>query len=267
MRIIKYRNRIHNEIVELEVSDEVAKFLHADSRRQKRKLQEDYANIAFSLDDMPESENEESLTYHELVADKNVDLERDIENAEFSKIVWNVVDKLEEKQKSAIKLLFEYNYTQKAVANKLGMTASAFTQFRDTALKHLHILFSYDKDFALTEYYQAHYKQFADDVIAELENEMKTANKVNNFEINLNNVESLMKSVTQIDKISDKLGVEIPDETTKLFKYMTDTIQGFFKDLKKNGKYDNKNTNILNLIPQVIENEIDKQKNKEDKDK
>ena len=239
MRKIQYYDKINKEVVELEVNDEVTKFLQADRKRLIRQAKEDRKYFAFSLDDYTKFNDEELLSIGELIADENLDIEREIEKKEFSKIIWNVVGKLESRQANAIKMIYKHGYKSK------DMSYSAFTQFKDTALKHLHILLSYDKDFAKTEYYERHYKHFADDVIKQLKQEIETENK--EFSINLNNVYDLMKNVTQMNKITERLGVNIPEKTITLLNEMTKPVAEFFKALKQNGKFKDSGQSNLNI--------------------
>ena len=254
MRVIKYYDKINNEVVELEVNDDVSKFLQADRKRLVRQAEEDRKHLAFSLDDYTKFNDEELLSVGELIADKSLDIEREIEKKEFSKIIWNVVGKLQTKQANAIKMIYKQGYKSKEVADTLNMSYSAFTQFKDTALKHLHILLSYDQSFAKTEYYERHYKHFTDDVIKQVRQEIASENKV--LSINLNNVYDLMKDVTQMNKITERIGVNIPEKTITLLNEMTKPVAEFFKYLKQNGKFKDSEqsnlkipvTELLNLI-------------------
>lgn len=243
MRVVKYYDRINKQLLELEVNDEVAKFLHSDNRRLSRQGQKDRENIVLSLDDQTDYNGEEALTYHELIPDEKAYVDKILEQKEFSRIVWKVVDKLEEKQAKAIKGYFKIGYRAKELADYLGMSTSAFTQFKDTALKHLHILLSYDEEFRSTTYYELHYKDFADDVIKQVKQSLQD----DTLQINLNSVLSLMKGVTQLNKITKSIGIEIPEETCKQLESMTKPVWNFIKDLKKNGKYVEGNENFLNI--------------------
>lgn len=255
MRTIKYYDRINKQLLEIEVSDEVAKFLHADNKRLSRRGQKDKENIALSLDAYSHHEGKEALTYGELIADENAYVDKHLEEEDFSNIVWSVVDKLESKQAESIKMLYLNERKAKAVARHFGMSQSAFSQFKDTALKHLHILLSYDEEFRKTIYYERHYKDFAEDVINQAKREISNNET---YSINLNNVFDLMKSVTQINKITEKIGIEIPETTLKQLEYMTKPVWGFFKELKKNGKFDPDKQNFLNIPTNEITKIINK---------
>jgi len=244
LRAIKYYDRINQQMIELEVSDEIAKFLQNDSKRRSRSGKKDKENIALSLNAYSHYEGKEALTYGDLIADKNAYVDKHLEEDDFSNIVWKVVDKLENKQAESIKMLYLNERKPKAVARYLGMSRSAFSQFKDTALKHLHILLSYDKEFRKTNYYENHYKDFAEDVINQVKRELSNSET---YSINLNNVFDLMKSVTQINKITEKIGVEIPEKTLKQLECMTKHVWGFFKELKKNGTFDPDKQNFLNI--------------------
>lgn len=243
MRVIKYYDRIHKQMLELEVSDEVAKFLHADNRRLSRQGQRDKEYIALSLDAPTEYNGEEALTYGEIIPDPNAYIDKIYEQKEFSKCIWRIVDKLEKKQAIALKMYYKIGYRAKEVADYLGMTTSAFTQFKETALKHLHIQLSYDNQFRHTSYYEVHYKNFANDVI----NQVKESLDNNKISINLNNVLDLMKNVTQLNKITEKIGIQISDELTNQLQTITKPVWDFIKMLKHNGKYIPEQQNFLNI--------------------
>lgn len=49
MKTIKYYDRINNKYIDLEVNDEVAKFLRSDNKRLHRQINRDRENIAFSI--------------------------------------------------------------------------------------------------------------------------------------------------------------------------------------------------------------------------
>ena len=106
MRIIKYYDRIHSELLELEVNDEVAKFFHADNRRWSRQGQKIKENIALSLDEPTEWNGEDALTYGELIEDEKANIDKIMAKKELARIVWNVVDKLDKNQAKMIKLYY-----------------------------------------------------------------------------------------------------------------------------------------------------------------
>ena len=164
METIKYYDRIHNKFIDLEVNDEVAQFLRSDNKRLKRQQKRDGQYIAISLDEQTDYNGEEALTYHEIIADENAYIEKNLEKKEFAKCIWRVVDELEDKQAKIIKGYYKYSYKNKELASYLKMSTSAFCQFKATALKLLHILLSFDPEFSNTNFYQSHYKDFADDV-------------------------------------------------------------------------------------------------------
>ena len=87
MRKIKYYDRINHKMLELEVSDEVAKFLQADDRRQSRQGQKYRENVVLSLDDYSQVDGQNYLTYHELIADKKSNTIENYENKQFNKLV------------------------------------------------------------------------------------------------------------------------------------------------------------------------------------
>lgn len=256
METIKYYDRIHNKFVDLEVNDEVAQFLRSDNKRLKRQQKRDRQYIAISLDEQTDYNGEEALTYHEIIADENAYIEKNLEKKEFAKCIWRVVDELEDKQAKIIKGYYKYGYKNKELASYLKMSTSAFCQFKATALKHLHILLSFDPEFSNTNFYQSHYKDFADDVIEEV---IKSASK-DFISIDLGQVMDLMKNVTQIKKIAEKKGIKIPITTIKKLEQMTKPVWDFLKQLKQCGKFNEKEKVYLNIPTYEILQELAKHK-------
>jgi len=242
-RVIDYYDAIHKQKIKLEVTDEVAKFLQSDNKRLERQEKDDKKFIAFSLNETTDIDGEESLTYEELIADENAYVDKNFEKKEFSRIIWNVVNKLEKKEAQAIKAIFKLGYKPGEVAEIFNMSRSAFSQFMITAIKHLRIELSYDEEFVKTEYYQNHYKEFADDVIKQTKESLTQSA----LPINLNQVEGLMKEITQLNKITEKLGIHIPEQTIDLLQEMSKPVKGFIKELKKNGKIEESEQNIMNV--------------------
>lgn len=167
METIKYYDTIHNKYIDLEVNDEVAQFLRSDNKRLKRQQKRDRQYIAISLDEQTDYSGEEALTYHEIIADENAYIEKNLEKKEFAKCIWRVVDELEDNQAKIIKGYYKYGYKNKELASYLKMSTSAFCQFKATALKHLHILLSFDPEFSNTNFcYNYKYDEyvFVDDI-------------------------------------------------------------------------------------------------------
>ena len=241
METIKYYDRIHNKFIDLEVNDEVAQFLRSDNKRLKRQQKRDGQYIAISLDEQTEYNGEEALTYHEIIADENAYIEKNLEKKEFAKCIWRVVDELEDKQAKIIKGYYKYGYKNKELSSYLKMSTSAFCQFKATALKHLHILLSFDPEFSNTNFYQSHYKDFADDVIEEV-------------------IKSASKDFIQIKKIAEKKGIKIPITTIKKLEQMTKPVWDFLKQLKQCGKFNEKEKVYLNIPTYEILQELAKHK-------
>ena len=183
-------------------------------------------------------------------------IEKNLEKKEFAKCIWRVVDELEDKQAKIIKGYYKYGYKNKELASYLKMSTSAFCQFKATALKHLHILLSFDPEFSNTNFYQSHYKDFADDVIEEV---IKSASK-DFISIDLGQVMELIKNVTQIKKIAEKKGIKISITTIKKLEQMTKPVWDFLKQLKQCGKFDEKEKVYLNIPTYEILQELAKHK-------
>ena len=68
MRKINYYDRIHKQYIELEVTDEVAKFLFANDKWLRRQ-QNKYNYSTISLDEPVYSNDEDEITLAETIAD------------------------------------------------------------------------------------------------------------------------------------------------------------------------------------------------------
>ena len=248
MKTIKYFDKIHNKMLELEVNDEVAKFLEADKKHSQRQRIKDYENISFSLDEKTSVDGEIALTYNEIIPDENSNIEKILEKKAFKQCVWNVVDKLNEDEAKAIKLFFWYGYKASEIAKYFNMSVSAFTQWKSTILKHLRILFSYDEQFKQTEFFKSHYKKFSED----MEKQTKESLAKDVYSVDLNSVSDLIKTVTQTKKTMESLNIKLSKKDKKTIDFMTKTLQEFFKTLKKNGKFTNNGKTILNIPMQKL---------------
>ena len=86
MRKIKYYDRFSYLLLEIEVTDEVEKFHHADNRRLSRKGQIDRECIAISLDEFTNHNGEDWHQYHQLIPDTNVDIDKIMERKELKRV-------------------------------------------------------------------------------------------------------------------------------------------------------------------------------------
>lgn len=99
MRIIKYYDRIHRQFIDLEVTDEVAKFLMRNDKWFRRQ-QIKYNYYTLSLDSPVYNDNEDGVILAETIEEKHreEDYYIDEEMKKLFKLVWKIVDKLDDKQ-------------------------------------------------------------------------------------------------------------------------------------------------------------------------
>lgn len=99
MRTIQYYDRINKKLIDLEVTDEVARFLMSNDKKLRRhQVRYDYFNI--SLDTPINSNDEDGITLAETLEDKVevMDCATCRRKIHLFNTVWKVVDKLKPKQ-------------------------------------------------------------------------------------------------------------------------------------------------------------------------
>ena len=236
MRKIKYYDRINRKLIELEVTDKVAKFLQADDRRQSRQGQRYRENVVLSLDDYSCVDGQNYLTYHELIADEKSNTIENYENKQFNKLVWHICHKLPYKERQILWWYYKIGYKTSEIAKSLKLDNSQFSQQKATTLSHLRVLLLNDPDFLNTDYYKST-KMFT------LPKEVKENAEnldIKKIEFKNKDIYNLTKEVPQQIKISEKLGIKI-DEPIKNFRLLANKeVRNFFKwfsgndDLEKN---------------------------------
>ena len=206
MRIIKYYDRIHRQFIDLEVTDEVAKFLMRNDK-WFRKQQIKYNYYTLSLDSPVYNDDEDGVTLAETIEEKHSeeDYYIDEEKKKLFKLVWKIVGKLDDKQQKLIDNLFVKEKSQKQIAKEFGASASGVSQMKDTALLHLRYYFYTDKEFMQTDIYKRNKREFDFDLIQVA----KEINKNEYFSIDLNAVANLVKDNTQVLKMLSSLGIDI----------------------------------------------------------
>lgn len=137
MKIVKYFDRIHKALLDLEVSDELAQFLNTNRvyrHRQKKKINnfEMYTdNFSSWIDNIGSEEN----------------IETTLEQKELAKIVRKNIVKLSKQRQEIIYRLFYLDQNKTEVAKTMGITLSCLSQQLETIFWHLTILLIHDKDF------------------------------------------------------------------------------------------------------------------------
>lgn len=260
MRKIKYYDRINHKMLEIEVNDEVARFMQADDRRQSRQGQKYIENVVLSLDDYSCVDGQNYLTYHELIADEKSNTIENYENKQFNKLVWHICHKLPYKERQILWWYYKIGYKASEIAKCLKLDNSQFSQQKATAISHLRILLLNDPDFVNTDYHKS-------TEIFTMPKEVKENAEnldIKKIEFKNKDIYNLTKEVPQQIKISEKLGIKI-DELIKNFGLLANKeVRNFFKWFSDNDDLERK-FNISELIPNLVEYVFDTQNNDKDK--
>ena len=101
-------------------------------------LQHDLSKISFSyilnLDDIF---TEERRSYEEVISSKKVDVEEEIVKKDLSEKLKKAIDKLDEREKLVIQLIFYEELPLKEIANILGCSISRVSQIKGEAIEKL----------------------------------------------------------------------------------------------------------------------------------
>ncbi len=228
MRKINYYDRIHKQYIELEVTDEVAKFLFANDKWLRRQ-QNKYNYSTISLDEPVYSNDEDEITLAETIADvpQESQLLIDEKKQRLYNIVWKIVSKLTPKQQELVDDLFVKDKQQDVIAKEYGVSESAISQQVQTLYLHLKYYFYTDKEFMQTYIYQRNKLSFQTDLMKVTKDFVCSGQ----LRFNLNDIYDLTKSNTQMLKKFSELGIEIDDKELELFKQMQSVVKGFFNEL------------------------------------
>ena len=243
MRTIKYYDRIHRQFIDLEVIDEVAKFLMRNDKWLRRQ-QIKYNYYTVSLDSPVYNDDEDGVTLAETIEEKHnkEDYYIDEDKKKLFKLVWKIVGKLDDKQQKLIDDLFVKEKSQKQIAKEFEVSASGISQMKETALLHLRYYFYTDKEFMQTDIYKRNKREFDFDLIQVA----KEINKNEYFSIDLNAVANLVKDNTQVVKMLSNLGIDIDEKQKELLSSMNRVVKKFIENI------DTSKENFLN-VPLNIE--------------
>ena len=270
-RIYRYYDKINDKYVRVEVTDEVAKFLQNNTKQWQRQ-QEDCYDYNVSLNKvLYEDDDDNPITLEDVVPDRTDDeirefCEKCFRNQRLYRCVWNVVDKLNEKEQKLVDDIYIYDKSQKEIADELGVSESAISQAHDRMLTHLAYFFYTDKEFMQMDLYKRNEREFK----YSLMEVVKEIDKEEGLEINLNSVYDLVKDNTQMLKMISSLGIEINETQKEIFTTMNRVVRQTLDDLN----LDFGEQNIL-TVPQNLDmpdigqllRDLTKPKKKYNKDK
>lgn len=231
-RIYRYYDKINDKYVRVEVTDEVAKFLQNNSKQWQRQ-QEDCYDYNVSLNKvLYEDDDDNPITLEDVVPDRTDDeirefCEKCFRNQRLYRCVWNVVDKLNEKEQKLVDDIYIYDKSQKEIADELGVSESAISQAHDRMLTHLAYFFYTDKEFMQMDLYKRNEREFQ----YSLMDIVKEIDKEEGLEINLNSVYDLVKDNTQMLKMISSLGIEINETQKEIFTTMNRVVRQTLDDL------------------------------------
>ena len=270
-RIYRYYDKINDKYVRVEVTDEVAKFLQNNTKQWQRQ-QEDCYDYNVSLNKvLYEDDDDNPITLEDVVPDRTDDeirefCEKCFRNQRLYRCVWNVVDKLNEKEQKLVDDIYIYDKSQKEIADELGVSESAISQAHDRMLTHLAYFFYTDKEFMQMDLYKRNEREFK----YSLMEVVKELDKEEGLEINLNSVYDLVKDNTQMLKMISSLGIEINETQKEIFTTMNRVVRQTLDDLNLDFGEQNILTIPQNLeMPDVVQllKDLTKPKKKYNKDK
>ena len=135
---IKYKDRIHNKTIDLEVSEEVARFLNSNKVNEYRQYVKVLDNEFYS-----DKFNEwiENVGNEELLADEIV------ERQELCKLVRKYIAKQPKQKQEIVYRLFYLDQPKKLVAKAFELSLSAFSQQLDMLKIYMAVMLLHDKNF------------------------------------------------------------------------------------------------------------------------
>ncbi len=223
---IKYKDRIHNKLIDVEVSEEVARYLWANDiywRRLMKKVNKFECSYFASLFD-----DGDEIEFIETIKDERVDVEKEVENKIFAETIWKVAEKLQPLQKEILIERFKKDMKLCDIAKKHNISKSALTQLMATAYKHFGFLLVHDKEFMKTYWFETHYKKIAKEIF----DTTKYKLLYGFLNLDLDNILSFKKEMTQTMKIASRLGYGISPQQKKLWQKISKIINNFTEKVK-----------------------------------
>ena len=234
MRVIEYYDRIHKQKIELEVTDEVALFLQSSYKEWERK-QKEYNYRTISLNTVIYSGESEDITLEETIAapdeEEVMNCRKCKQRLRFYNLVWKVAGKLDKEKYDLIWDLFVLKKSQKKIAIEKGISESALSQLKDTAISDLRYELNYDNEFQQTDFYKKFFRDGLNDFV-------KYAKEFTLKDIGyyiMNDTYELSKQISQVMKKSTTLGktVEDKDKISKGNRLVKQTIEALNPEQEK----------------------------------
>ena len=207
MVCIKYHDHIHNKFIDVEVSEEVARCIWTSDRYWRRLMKKVHQFECSYFESI--SDDGDEIEFIETIKDESVDIEQEVDNKIFAEVIWKVTDKLQPLQREVLIERFKKDMKLCDIAKKHNMSKSALTQFIATAYKHFGFFLVHDKEF------------------------MKTYRLMNGFlTLNLDNISSFTKEMTQAMKIASRLGYGLSLQQKKLWRKTSKVINNFIEKVR-----------------------------------
>ena len=192
-----------------------------------QRSQNEYNYRTISLDTVVYSGESEDVTLEETIPtpeeDEVMNCKTCKQKLKFYNIVWKVVSNLDKDKYDLVWDFFVLGKSQKQLATEKGITESAVSQLRDTAINDLVYYFNFDEEFKQTDYYKKYLEKEKKDFV-------KIANSLTKEEIGhyiMNGVKDFTKIITQVLKKSTTLNNEIEnkDKISKANRVVKQTIE------------------------------------------
>lgn len=224
MRKIKYFSVIEKKWIDVEVSDEVAKFLAASDMQMKRK-QRQYDRYTVSLN-QPINCDGENLTLEDTIAEPKPDkMDRDKRQA--FKIIRKYILELPKDEKEIIGWIYYRNLKQKEVAKLFNTTESSISQRKQTIIDNLLFKISQDKEFQETRFAKKYLYQMKTGI----QEEVNETSKKKVFSVDLLEVKEYLAEMRQINKKLTTLGADINTEEKDVFSKASRLVNSYIDKL------------------------------------
>ncbi len=144
-KLYKFKDKIHNKKILLELDDEVRRFMYSSIKNERRE-QNKYNYYTSSFDEVVDEDNDEDImSGEEVIADPNYksyeDLQDEfIENLEYEHkrfLVSEAMQTLTDTQKLYVSFVFFQNKSYQEIADILGITKQSVRDVIRAAIKNI----------------------------------------------------------------------------------------------------------------------------------